>query len=242
MDPLVIYKPVGKDGYRGREDLRDVLCGDGVTSIGLEAFVFSSAVSIIFPRTIQRIAWNAFRRCHKLEKVNFTNVTDMETLGKFLRSLDFDMCLDAFLLLPPIIVRTPTGDEYLIEGIRIPAWSEEERIDRRESAANMYLCPNPRLSVHASDLTPIKRVHADIKARGRIPRPPRLPDLCELLKIQYPDLAGSQFELLASEPGSTDANIPISNGKGLRRFFRGELDLGSVCLLFTDSGDGEEEE
>lgn len=184
---------------------------------------------------------DAFRRCHELEEVNFTNVADMTKLGKFLRSLDFDMCLDAFLLLPPIIVRTLTGDEYLIEGIRIPAWSEEERIDRRESVASMYLCPNPLLSVHASDLTPTKRLHADIKARGRIPRPPHLPDLCELLKIQYPDLAGSQFELLASEPGSTDANIPISNGKGLRSFFRGELDLGSVCLLFTDDGEDEEE-
>ena len=146
MDPLVIYKPVGKDGYRGREDLRDVSCRDGVTSIGLgRPLRFLVLVSIIFPRTIQRIAWNAFRRCHKLEKVNFTNVTDMETLGKFLRSLDFDMCLDAFLLLPPIIVRTPTGDEYLIEGIRIPAWSEEERIDRRESAARHVPLPKSTL-------------------------------------------------------------------------------------------------
>lgn len=57
MDPFVIDKPVGTDGYRGRKDLRDVRCTDGVTSIGLGAFVFSSVELISFSSTIKIIAW-----------------------------------------------------------------------------------------------------------------------------------------------------------------------------------------
>ena len=205
---------------------------------------------------------------------------------------------DAALVPPPITVRTRAGDEYRLDGLRIPAWAETARQALRDHPANDGYGDAEDAE---ANIPPAPVLPADLNGVLSAQHPGSAlanPASYELLAAvgaalapqQQPTAAGTETETgtgagagagtegaeaveeegappLKQRPavvdadspaatsrsrcipraaGSADAAVPLSplirgvaGAEGLQRFFRGELDLGSIVAVFVGEGDAQ---
>jgi len=183
------------------------------------------------PMSRLRYSGHAFNECGKLEKVFIKelnsyifdrSILPVEGGGPDQHGSNFQECLNAMIVLPSLIVRTLTGDEYHLDNIEIPAWNETARQKWRERYPETPMAP------------------------------PLPVDLNVVLSAQNPDsdlYYPTHYELLAAEVGSNDCNVPLSpsirgeaGATGLLRLFNGELDFNRIVAMFVESPTDDEDE
>ena len=90
--------------YAYRSTLREVIVGEGITTIGSCSFYsnftgpYSALTTVVLPGTLQSIGKEAFRECKKLSSVDFTRCPQLQSIGNYafyrtsLTTVDLSAC------------------------------------------------------------------------------------------------------------------------------------------------------
>ena len=146
---------IGSFAFDGCSGLEEIEIPEGVISIQNSAFAHCKKLKkVILPSTLRDFGNGAlpgdpnadvFMECSSLKEVIVKNVETFKAVlahpkGEYNKCFDgFFGCNNAKYLLPPIPVRTPTGDEYNIEGIRISCWRAEFHDDDEDIVPILFV-------------------------------------------------------------------------------------------------------
>ena len=118
---------------RYMEDDKHVIIPEGVTTIGLNAFVCSHMKSVIVPEGVTGIDHKGFSNCHQLESITFPDSLLYINMSafEFCESLKYNECDGALYLgndnNPYLALikanQEKTGDDILREDIKVIGWN-----------------------------------------------------------------------------------------------------------------------